>query len=56
MLTPGRYVGLPDDEDDFDFAERYTALKAEFEAQIKEEESLNLLILENLGRIEVMNG
>jgi len=56
VLTSGRHVGLPDDEDDFDFAERYTALKAEFEAQIKEEESLNLLILENLGRIEVMNG
>lgn len=56
VLTPGRYVGLPDDEDDFDFVERFTALKAEFEAQIKEEESLNLLILENLGKIEVKNG
>jgi type I restriction enzyme M protein len=56
VLTPGQYVGLPDDEDGFDFAERFTALKAEFEAQIREEESLNLLILENLGRIEVKNG
>ena len=56
VLTPGRYVGLPDDEDDFDFAERYTALKVEFEAQISEEESLNSLILENLRKIEVKNG
>jgi type I restriction enzyme M protein len=56
VLTPGRYVGLPDDEDDFDFAERFSRLKAEFEAQIREAEKLNSLILENLGKIEVKNG
>ena len=44
-------MGLPDDEDDFDFVERYTALKAEFEAQIREEESLNLLSWKILGEL-----
>ena len=53
MLTPGRYVGLPDDEDDFDFNERFTMLKAEFEEQLKEEVRLNVLIAENLGKVKV---
>jgi type I restriction enzyme M protein len=52
VLTPGRYVGLPDDEDDFDFTERFTSLKAEFEAQLVEENELNSLISENLLKIQ----
>jgi len=52
VLTPGRYVGLPDDEDDFDFTERFTRLKAEFEEQLKEEERLNVLISENLAKVK----
>lgn len=52
VLTPGRYVGLPDDEDDFDFKERFTTLKAELEEEFKEEERLNALILENLKKVK----
>ncbi len=53
VLTPGRYVGLPDEEDDFDFKERFAALKAEFEAQLIEEAILNQAIAENLARVEL---
>jgi len=53
VLTPGRYVGLPEEEDDFDFAERFKALKGEFEAQLVEEEKLNAAIKESLGRVKV---
>jgi type I restriction enzyme M protein len=53
VLTPGRYVGLPDEEDDFDFASRFTALKTQFETQLAEESRLNKLIIENLKKIQV---
>jgi len=51
VLTPGRYVGLADDEDDFDFNERFSTLKVEFQEQLKEEGRLNELILDNLSKI-----
>jgi type I restriction enzyme M protein len=53
VLTPGRYVGLPDDEDDFDFKERFSKLKSEFEEQMNEEARLNTLIAEELGKVKV---
>ncbi|MEJ5245216.1 MAG: class I SAM-dependent DNA methyltransferase [Bacteroidota bacterium] len=51
VLTPGRYVGLPDEEDDFDFNERFTQLMKEFEEQLKEEKRLNEKIIENLNKL-----
>jgi type I restriction enzyme M protein len=47
-LTPGRYVGLPDEEDDFDFTERFSSLKAEF--QLNERINTNLLKIKIDGK------
>jgi type I restriction enzyme M protein len=44
---------LPDEEDDFDFNERFAALKAEFEAQLLEETALNKAIAENLAKVKI---
>jgi type I restriction enzyme M protein len=53
VLTPGRYVGLPDEEDDFDFKERFGSLKTQFEEQLKDEALLNERILANLEKVKI---
>ena len=53
MLTPGRYVGLPDEDDDFNFKQRFLTLKTEFEEQLKEEEQTNEHIKRALRSITI---
>lgn len=53
VLTPGRYVGLAEEEDDFDFKERFFTLQAELNEQLKEEATLNQAILDNLAKVMV---
>ncbi len=52
MLTPGRYVGLADSDDEFDFDTRFNELLAKLKSQIKTEQELSEIILKNLEKIK----
>jgi len=52
VLTPGRYVGLLEEEDDFDFEDMISKLREEILYQIKEEEIINKIIIEKLKSIQ----
>lgn len=56
VLTPGRYIGLPDDEDDFDFVKQVQTLTAELEAQMAEGVTLDERIRANLAKLEMPVG
>ncbi|MFO1127834.1 MAG: class I SAM-dependent DNA methyltransferase [Rhodospirillales bacterium] len=52
VLTPGRYVGAADaEDDDAPFAERFAALQATLEAQFAEAEKLTVIIQNGLKKV-----
>ncbi|WP_257395430.1 type I restriction/modification system, methylation subunit [Campylobacter lari subsp. concheus] len=52
VLTPGRYVGLADSDDEFDFDTRFNELLTKLKTQIKTEQELSETILKNLEKIK----
>ena len=51
VLTPGRYVGLAEEEDDFNFEERFDELKTKLDSMIAMESKLNTRISSSLSKI-----
>lgn len=52
-VTPGKYVGLFDDEGDFNFAERFNELTTELKKLVAEEDELNHQITNSLSKIKI---
>ena len=52
ILTPGRYVGLAEEEDDFVFEEKFEELKRTLIGQLEQEKDLNAQIKLNLNQIK----
>src|SRR5690606_25025897 len=55
VITPGRYGGLAEEEDDFNFEERFLSLKGELEGQFIEEARLSQVIKHQLLKIRINN-
>ena len=55
VLTPGRYVGLAEEEEDFNFAQRFNTLKTQLQQQLDKEAELNTIIANNLLNIVLPN-
>lgn len=53
VLTPGRYVGLLEEDDDFDFEERVRKLTAELKEQMEASAKLDERIKENLAKVGI---
>jgi len=53
VLTPGRYVGLEEVNDEFDFKERFVSLQEELKEQMEEEKILNQRINENFAKVVI---
>jgi type I restriction enzyme M protein len=54
ILTPGRYVGIPDEEDDgIPYAEKIADLTHKLSAQIQKEEALNQEIQSQLSKVGI---
>lgn len=52
VMTPGRYVGIPDEEDDgIPFEEKMAKLTAELAEQMQQGEALDTRIRENLAKV-----